>query len=111
MSSVPEQNGTRPSSEEQGRPIALSETVLSAHMGDESVLLCTASRRYFQLNATGQHVWLGLERGLGRGALLDSLVDTFDVERPIARRELDRLLGELRAHGLVDSRKRRNGNR
>lgn len=109
MSNDPQHEGERASNGAQRKPIAVSESVLSAHLGEESVLLCTASRRYFQLNATGQHIWLGLEQGLDRGALVDSLVDTFEVEPTTARRELDRLLDELRAHGLVNGRERTSG--
>ena len=77
------------------------EDVLAAHLDGEAVLLHMDTKNYFRLNATAAHVFRGLERGLGREALLDSLCAEFDVERDTAAGELDRLLDELAARGLL----------
>lgn len=77
------------------------EDVLAAHLDGEAVLLHMDTKNYFRLNATAAHVFRGLERGLGRDALLDGLCAEFDVERGVAAGELDRLLGDLSARGLL----------
>jgi hypothetical protein len=77
------------------------EDVLAAHLEGEAVLLHMDTKNYFRLNATAAHVYRGLERGLGRDALLDDLCAEFEVERGVAAVELDRLLDELAARGLV----------
>lgn len=77
------------------------EDVLAAHLDGEAVLLHMDTKNYYRLNATAAHVFRGLERGLGRDALLDGLCAEFDVEREVAALELDRLLNELSARGLV----------
>lgn len=77
------------------------EDVLAAHLDGEAVLLHMDTKNYFRLNATAAHVFRGLERGLGRDALLDGLCAEFDVERDVAAAELDRLLGDLAARGLL----------
>lgn len=77
------------------------EDVLAAHLDGEAVLLHMDTKNYFRLNATAAHVFRGLERGLGREALLDGLCAEFDVERDTAAGELDRLLDELAARGLL----------
>ena len=77
------------------------EDVLAAHLEGEAVLLHMDTKNYFRLNATAAHVYRGLERGLGRDALLDDLCAEFEVERDVAAVELDRLLDDLAARGLV----------
>jgi hypothetical protein len=77
------------------------EDVLAAHLEGEAVLLHMDTKNYYRLNATAAHVYRGLERGLGREALLDGLCAEFEVERDTAARELDRLLAELGDRGLV----------
>lgn len=77
------------------------EDVLAAHLEGEAVLLHMDTKNYYRLNATAAHVFRGLERGLGREALLDGLCAEFEVERETAARELDRLLGELAQRGLL----------
>ncbi|HET6230664.1 MAG TPA: PqqD family protein [Longimicrobiaceae bacterium] len=77
------------------------EDVLAAHLAGEAVLLDMDTKQYFRLNATAAHVWKQLERGLDRPALLADLCANFEVDEATAGAELDRLLAELAAHGLV----------
>jgi hypothetical protein len=80
---------------------AVPDEVLTAHLEGEAVLLHMDTKNYFRLNATAALLWKGMERGLERGQLLDSLLAEFEVDRPTAAAELDRLLGELAERGLV----------
>lgn len=80
---------------------AVPDEVLTAHLEGEAVLLHMDTKNYFRLNATAALLWKGLERGLEREQLLDSLLAEFEVDRPTAAAELDRLLAELAARGLV----------
>jgi hypothetical protein len=80
---------------------AVPDEVLTAHLEGEAVLLHMDTKNYFRLNATAALLWKGLERGLEREQLLDGLLAEFEVDRPTAAAELDRLLGELAARGLV----------
>ena len=77
------------------------EDVLAAHLDGEAVLLHMDTKNYYRLNATAAHVFRGLERGLGREALLDGLCAEFEVERETAAGELDRLLDDLSQRGLL----------
>ena len=86
---------------DDGRTHRVPEEVLAAHLEGEAVLLHMDTKNYYRLNATAAAVYKGLERGLGRDALLDDLCAQFDVERGVAAAELDRLLGELAERGLV----------
>ena len=88
----------------ESQSYAVPDEVLTAHLEGEAVLLHMDTKNYFRLNATAAVLWKGLERGLGREALLDDLLAHFEVDRPTAAAELDRLLGELAERGLLAPR-------
>ena len=77
------------------------EDVLAAHLDGEAVLLHMDTKNYYRLNATAARVFRGLERGLGRQALLDDLCGEFEVDAGTAGAEIDRLLAELTERGLL----------
>jgi hypothetical protein len=76
--------------------------VIAAHLEDEAVLLNLTTRNYFRLNDTASAVWRGVERGMDRAELLEELCSIFAVERDVASVELDRLLADLEARGLIE---------
>lgn len=75
--------------------------MLTAHLEGEAVLLDLETKRYYRLNATAARIWKGLEQALPPDQIAAALVREFDVDPALARTELDRELGELRAKGLV----------
>lgn len=77
------------------------DDVLAAHLEGEAVLLNMDTKNYYRLNATAAVVFKGLERGLSRDAIVDSLLAQFDVERPEAEEAVDALLADLASRGLV----------
>lgn len=77
------------------------QDVLAAHLEGEAVLLHMDTKNYYRLNATAARVFRGLERGLGREALVDDLCGEFEVDRGTAGAEIDRLLDDLTGRGLL----------
>ena len=75
--------------------------ILAAHLEGEAGLLNMDTKDYFRLNATAAVVWKGLERGLDDAALVEKLLEEFDVDAGTAADELHRLLGELEQRGLI----------
>ena len=86
----------------EARQYTVRPDVLAAHLDGEAVLLHMDTKDYFRLNATAACVWKGLERGMGRAALVDELCAEFEVDATQAGAELDRLLGELQQRQLID---------
>jgi hypothetical protein len=86
---------------DDARTHRVPDDVLAAHLEGEAVLLHMDTKNYYRLNATAAVIYKGLERGLGREALVDDLCAQFEVERPVAAAEVDRLLGDLAERGLV----------
>lgn len=81
--------------------LAPSPGVRARRVGEETVLLDLGSDRYFALNEVGAEIWAGLERGLDRGEILAALLAAFDAEEETVRGDLDALIAELLAAGLV----------
>lgn len=79
----------------------VSDDVLAAHLHGEAVLLNMETKNYYRLNETAAVVFRGLERGLGRDALVQELCASFEVGRAEAAAAVDSLLAELAERGLV----------
>ena len=79
----------------------ISPDVVFRELGDAAVLVDLASNEIFELNATGAAIWTLVAEGQPIDTIVEHLVSRFDVDPPTARRECDRLLGELRARRLL----------
>ena len=83
------------------RTYLIPEDVLTAHLAGEAVLLDLKTKQYYQLNATAARVWQGLEQALEPQRIVDALMQEFAVDAATAQREMERVIGDLRARGLV----------
>ena len=83
-----------------------SSEALVAHLEGEAVLLHIGTKRYFRLNRTGAHIWKALEARTSYDAIVQSLVDTFDVQLAEAEESLHALVAELIDHKLVEEASR-----
>jgi hypothetical protein len=71
--------------------------------GDELLVLDLARSEYLSANATGSLVWERLAEGATRDELAQALVERFAVDEGQARADVDRLLEQLEAEGLLES--------
>jgi len=83
------------------RLLTLSPDVIAQEVAGEMVLLDLNSEHYFGLDAVGARVWQLIRESGDLQAIVDTLLDEFDVEEARLRDDLERLLGELLATGLV----------
>ena len=81
--------------------LATSPDVLAAHLAGEAVLLNLADKSYYRLNETAALVWAGVERGDDRAAILASLLESYNVEAEIAKREMNAVIDDMRARKLL----------
>jgi hypothetical protein len=79
----------------------IADDVLTAHLAGEAVLLDLKTKQYYQLNATAARVWQGLEQGLEPPRIVDKLMHEFAVDAATAQREMERVIADLRARGLL----------
>ena len=78
-----------------------ARTTMTRRLDDELVILDTTSGRYFSLDGAGALIWDQLEQDTTREELIDAVVDVFDVTRTRAATDIDELLADLAARGLV----------
>lgn len=69
---------------------------------EEIIVLDLEHGEYLSLNPSAAAVWEGLDRGAGRGELVELLCRRFRVTRERAGEDVDRLLAQLRERGLLD---------
>jgi PqqD family protein of HPr-rel-A system len=76
--------------------------VLAQQLDDEIVLLDAARGHYFALNATGARIWQWIgDDGATVSALVERLVEAYEVEPSTAERDVLELLRELEEQGLI----------
>ncbi len=75
--------------------------VLFRSLDGEAVLLDLASGTYFGLDAVGTRIWELLDQRQPLAAILDAILDEYDVEEQRARADLFELVEGLLAKGLI----------
>lgn len=79
--------------------------VLRRVMGNYVVVAVGAASKKFRgmikLNATAAEVWKGIEKGLSADEICDGICEEYEVEREIALRDVEKVIGELVANGFV----------
>jgi hypothetical protein len=79
------------------------QVVYTEFDGTEAVLVDLVTKRYYTLNETAMLVWLGLEKGLSKAELAESLMEVYEVEPDHATASVERLLTSLAAHRLLNN--------
>lgn len=70
-------------------------------VGDELVLLDTATSQYFSVNRTGAVLWPFLLEGCQRSQLVEVLRAKFEVDRAQAAQDTDHFLAMMREKGML----------
>jgi len=83
--------------------IRLSDEVVTREVGGEVMLLDLASGTYFGLNAVGGRFWQLLEDGKSPAEAREALLTEYDVSAEVLDADLEALLQELSANGLVQA--------
>ena len=81
--------------------LRLNPDVISKRLDNAAVLVDISTNRIFELNETGSRAWELLCQGLDANLIVRRLVDEFDVQPSRASCELDELITQLRAEGIL----------
>ena len=73
---------------------AIAEALV-ATLSDGAVLLNLQTKRYFSLNETGTRIWEMVQQTADEEAIVATLLGEYDVNEPLARSEVRRILDEL----------------
>ncbi|MDZ4728457.1 MAG: PqqD family protein [Xanthomonadales bacterium] len=82
--------------------ILLSKDALFQEVSGETVILDLASESYFGLNEVGSRIWSLLESGKSQEEAHEILLQEFDVGPQKLQDDMNSLIGELSAAGLVE---------
>ena len=72
-----------------------------AALQDDIVLLNLDTGVYFSLDGVGRRFWELLSEGVAVDAMLQRLNDEYEVEAAVLRMDLDSLVRQLTAEGLI----------
>jgi hypothetical protein len=84
------------------RVLRCSPDARSRALDGEAVILHLGTGTYFGSNGAGSLVWELLRAGTTREAILDKLLDVYEVERPKLEEDVDAFLGELVRASLIE---------
>jgi hypothetical protein len=73
---------------------AIAEALV-ATLSDGAVLLNLQTKRYFSLNETGTRIWEMVQQTADEEAIVATMLREYEVEEPMARAEIRRILDEL----------------
>ncbi len=71
---------------------------------DELVLLHLGAGMYYSLDPVGATIWETLSEGRSTDEAVAAVVAGYDVDEPTARADAQKLVEELLAKGLIESR-------
>ncbi|MFV8819164.1 PqqD family protein [Haliea sp. E17] len=83
--------------------LARSPQVIFQEVSGEMVLLDLASEQYFGLDEVGARIWQLIDEHAEWPAMIPVLLDEYDVEETRLREDVERLLNELMASGLLQA--------
>ena len=81
-----------------------AKTQISTTVDEDTVILDTASGKYFSLEGVGSTVWEALQEPRSFDELLAAVLEGYDVGVETAERDVRALLGSLEEAGLVAGR-------
>ena len=83
--------------------ITFADTVFAQEVDGEMVLLDMNSENYFGLDAVGTDIWQAIQNNEGdMQNVLKDLLEQYDVEEEVLKRDLLAFAGKLLENGLVE---------
>jgi hypothetical protein len=82
--------------------VSVAPNVLVQDLAGESVLLNLQTEQYFGLDDVGTRIWQALTERESVGKAIDALGAEYDVEPEQLQQDVENLIEDLLAHGLVE---------
>jgi hypothetical protein len=84
-----------------GAGLRPSPDVVARKVGDQVVLVDLRTNRFYSLNSTGARLWELIRGGSDRDLIRSQMRDEFEVDEAELVGNIDRMLSELIANGLL----------
>jgi hypothetical protein len=75
--------------------------ILSTELDQETVLLSIDAGAYYGMGGTAQSIWEKLAEPIAFSALVDALVQEYEIEREACAADLQGFLAEMEREGLL----------
>lgn len=82
--------------------IAASDEQVSSRVADEEVILNLKNGSYYGLNPVGARIWELIQEPMTVAALIEQLVEEYEVTPEQCREDITALLHEMQEEGLVE---------
>lgn len=76
-------------------------SIFATQVDQDVIMLDEAAGLYFALNSVAASIWELLEKPISYKQLLESLMETYDVQYPQCKADVDSLLEKLHQYQLV----------
>jgi hypothetical protein len=81
--------------------VVAASDLLATDFGEETIILHLGQGKYFSLGGVGSRVWALLQAPITVSAMCDAITAEYVVETVVCRRDMQDLLRDLAARGLV----------
>jgi len=82
--------------------ITFADTVFAQEVDGEMVLLDMNSENYFGLDAVGTDIWQAMQENESLADVLVVLLDQYDVEEEVLKKDLLTFVEKLQESGLIE---------
>jgi len=82
--------------------VSASDEQVSSTVADEEVILNLKNGSYYGLDPIGRHIWTLIQEPMTVQALIDTLLEAYDVDRARCQRDVLALLEDLQDNELLN---------
>jgi hypothetical protein len=75
--------------------------IIQSKIGDEVVMLDMTSGFYFGLNSVASVIWQKMKEGISFEALINQLIEEFQVERELCEKDTRELIDQLLEKNII----------
>ncbi len=83
------------------KKVTFADTVFAQEVDGEMVLLDMNSENYFGLDAVGTDIWQAMQEHEDLAEVLSVLLEQYDVEEEVLKKDLFSFVGKLEESGLL----------
>jgi len=84
------------------KKVTFADTVFAQEVDGEMVLLDMNSENYFGLDAVGTDIWQAMQEKATLQEVLEVLLDQYEVEEEVLKKDLVSFVEKLEESGLVE---------
>ena len=84
------------------KKVTFADTVFAQEVDGEMVLLDMNSENYFGLDAVGTDIWQSMQEKATLQEVLEVLLDQYEVEEEVLKKDLVSFVEKLEESGLVE---------